>query len=318
MMKKQPAGDIAGKVIIASPHGFCAGVERAVRIAECMLKGAAGPVYCLREIVHNRQVVDNLSAHGIIFVRNINDVPEGAAVLFSAHGVAPEVRETAGKRKLKIVDATCPFVEKVHSGVRRYAAEGYTILLIGHRNHDEIIGVAGEAPDSVVIIEDKNGAEKIDVRDPAKVVVMTQTTLSVDETTQITDMLRRRFPRLKTPPGSDICYATQNRQMAVRSVAKKADAFVVLGAKNSSNSNRLVEVSREAGCRAFLVNEIRQLQEIPLDGVKVIGLTAGASTPEYFVREAITCLAKLGFTDIEECRVVDENVHFAMPAGMNL
>ncbi|OGV68961.1 MAG: 4-hydroxy-3-methylbut-2-enyl diphosphate reductase [Lentisphaerae bacterium RIFOXYA12_FULL_48_11] len=316
-MNKQPVGDVAGKVILACPHGFCAGVERAVRIAECMLKGARGPVYCLREIVHNRQVVRDLSSRGIIFVKDINDVPEGAVVLFSAHGVAPEIRKTAGSHKLKIIDATCPFVNKVHSEVCRYASEGYTILLVGHRNHDEIIGVAGEAPDSVVVIEDKTGAENVDVKDPTKVAVMTQTTLSVDETRNIIDLLRKRFPQLKTPAGSDICYATQNRQLAVRSVAEKADIFIVLGAQNSSNSNRLVEVAGVAGCKAFLVSEIEQIHAVPLDQVRVVGLTAGASTPEYFVRDALACLAKLGFVHIEECRVVDENVHFAMPAGMN-
>ena len=315
-MKTQPAGNAAGKVILASPHGFCAGVERAVRIAEFMLKKATGPVYCLREIVHNMQVVQDLSARGIVFVKDINDVPEGSVVLFSAHGVAPEIRETAGNRKLKIIDATCPFVSRVHAEVCRYASEGFTILLIGHRNHDEIIGVAGEAPGSVMVIEDVEEAEKIDVKDPTKVAVITQTTLSVDETKHIIDLLRRRFPLLETPAGSDICYATQNRQMAVRSVAKKVDAFIVLGTKNSSNSNRLVEVSGAAGCKAFLVSEIQQLQTIPFDEVRIIGLTAGASTPEYFVREAVTCLAKLGFVNVEECNVVDENVRFALPAGL--
>ncbi|MDD4872697.1 MAG: 4-hydroxy-3-methylbut-2-enyl diphosphate reductase [Kiritimatiellae bacterium] len=315
-MKKQPENTVDGKVVLVSPHGFCAGVERAVKIAEYMLKTCSGTVYCLKEIVHNRQIVDELSRRGMVFVKKITEVPRGATVLFSAHGVTPEVKNTARRLELNVVDATCPFVSKVHEEVSRYAAGGYTILLIGHKNHDEITGVAGEAPDSVKVIENENEAEKVNVPDPVKVAVMTQTTLSVDETAHIIEILRRRFPALRTPHASDICYATQNRQMAVRSFAKQADIFVILGARNSSNSNRLVEVARSEGCNAFLVSDIDQFDEIPLENVKTIGLTAGASTPQYFVQEAVDNLAKRGFTHLEKLNVVEENVHFSMPAGM--
>jgi len=315
-MKKQPDKDAAGKVVLVSPHGFCAGVERAVKIAEHMLKDCPGTVYCLRQIVHNKQIIDDLSGRGMVFVRDINDIPRGATTLFSAHGVSPEVREIARRLELRVVDASCPFVSKVHSEVRRYASEGYTILLVGHKNHDEIIGVAGEAPASVKVIENADEAERVSVPDPAKVAVMTQTTLSVDEAAHIIEVLRRRFHSLKTPAESDICYATQNRQMAVRSYAGHADIFIVLGAENSSNSNRLVEVAKAGGCKAFLVSEIAQIYDIPLEGVKVVGLTAGASTPQYFVMEAAACLEERGFGRREKLDVIEENVHFSMPAGM--
>jgi 4-hydroxy-3-methylbut-2-enyl diphosphate reductase len=315
-MKKQPDNTTGKKVVLISPHGFCAGVERAVKIAEYILKTCSETVYCLREIVHNRQIVDDLSRRGMVFVKKITEVPRGATVLFSAHGVTPQIKETARKLKLKVIDATCPFVSKVHAEVRRYAAKGYTILLIGHRNHDEITGVAGEAPDSVQVIENKNEAEKVTVPDPGKVAVMTQTTLSVDETAHIIEVLRRRFPVLKTPRASDICYATQNRQMAVRSFTKKADVLIVLGAQNSSNSNRLVEVAKAEGCKALLVSDAEQLSTVPLEGVATVGLTAGASTPQYFVQDAIGHLAKRGFSRLEKLNAVEENVHFSMPAGM--
>lgn len=315
-MKKQPRKNIAGKVVLVSPHGFCAGVERAVKIAEHMLRDSQDTVYCLKQIVHNRQIVEDLSARGMVFVKSINDIPRGSTTLFSAHGVSPEVRETAVRCNLKVVDATCPFVNKVHSEVRRYAAEGYTILLIGHKNHDEIIGVAGEAPASVKVVENAGEAAKINVPDPLKVAVMTQTTLSVDETSHIIDILRRRFPSLKTPSGSDICYATQNRQMAVRSFAKQADVFIVLGAENSSNSNRLVEVAKAGGCKAFLVSEIAQIKDIPLDGVKIVGLTAGASTPQGFITEAVDCLVRMGYSQFERRAVIKEDIHFSLPAGI--
>jgi 4-hydroxy-3-methylbut-2-enyl diphosphate reductase len=316
-MKKQPDKSIRKKVVLVSPHGFCAGVERAVKIAECMLKSSGGPVYCLKEIVHNKQVVGDLSRSGVIFVKVITEVPRGARVLFSAHGVTPEVRETARKLDLNVVDATCPFVSKVHSEVRRYVAEGYTILLVGHKEHDEIIGVAGEAPGSVKIVEDRIEAGNVSVPDPGRVAVMTQTTLSVDETAQIMEVLRKRFPALKTPRESDICYATQNRQMAVRCFAKQADLFIILGAKNSSNSNRLVEVAKSGGCKAFLVSDICEIKDIPLDGAGVLGLTAGASTPQEFVRQALACLDGLGFDNLEECKYVEESIHFALPASLS-
>jgi 4-hydroxy-3-methylbut-2-en-1-yl diphosphate reductase len=315
-MKKQPDNTVDRKVVLISPHGFCAGVERAVKIAEYMLRTCSGTVYCLKEIVHNRQIVDDLSRRGMVFVKKITEVPRGATVLFSAHGVTPEIRETAHKLELNVIDATCPFVSKVHTEVRRYAAEGYTVLLVGHKSHDEITGVAGEALDSVKVVENINEAKKVSVPDPLKVAVMTQTTLSVDETVHIIEILRRRFPALKTPRASDICYATQNRQMAVRSFAKQADVIIVLGAQNSSNSNRLVEVAKAEGCNAILVSDADHFKTIPLEGITTVGLTAGASTPQYFVQEAIDHLAKRGFSRLEKLNVVEENVHFSMPAGM--
>jgi len=311
-------GNTSGRIVLVSPHGFCAGVERAVRIADNILMTSSATVYCLKEIVHNRQIADDLSRRGMVFVESINEVPKGAPVLFGAHGVPPEVREAAKQLELKVVDATCPFVSKVHDEVRRYGKEGCTILLIGHKNHDEIIGVAGEAPDRVIVIENDSEAGSVTVPDPAKVAVMTQTTLSVDETARTIEVLKRRFPMLRMPRESDICYATQNRQLAVRSFALKADLFIVLGARNSSNSNRLVEVAEASGCKAFLVSDIDQISGIPLDHVKTIGLTAGASTPQTFVKEAVDCLGARGFTDLEELTVAEEDVHFSMPTGLRI
>lgn len=315
---KRTEATMAGEktLVLVCPHGFCAGVERAVKIAERLLQTGPHPVYCLKEIVHNRQIVDALARGGIRFVNTLNEVPRGATVLFSAHGVSPEVRDAARALDLRVVDATCPFVGKVHAEVRRYAALGFTILLIGHRRHDEIVGVAGEAPDRVRVVENEAEAEQVAVSDPGKVAAMSQTTLSVDETTRVLDVLRRRFPALKTPPQSDICYATFNRQQAVRMLAPQVDLLVVLGAENSSNSNRLVEVARSAGREAVLVSAADQLPALPLDKVRTLGLTAGASTPETFVREAVAHLETRGFTRVETRTVVEEDVHFALPSTL--
>lgn len=315
-MNEQNDNPVARRVVLVSPHGFCAGVERAVKIAEHMLKTSRSTVYCLKEIVHNKQIVADLTKRGMVFVKEIGEVPRGATVLLSAHGVAPDVRAVARRLELNVVDASCPFVTKVHTEVRRYAAAGYTVLLIGHKQHDEIIGVAGEAPASVIVVESEGEAELVSVPDPSKVAVMTQTTLSVDEVAGVIRILRRRFPLLETPRESDICYATQNRQMSVRSFSGQADIFIVLGARNSSNSNRLVEVARAGGCRAFLVSEISQLAEIPLEDVLTIGMTAGASTPQYFVKEAVARLGERGFHNVEEMVFTEEDVHFSMPAGL--
>jgi len=308
----------SGRIVLVSPHGFCAGVERAVKTAEHILKTSPATVYCLKEIVHNRQIVDSLSKRGMVFVKDIKEVPRGATVLFGAHGVSPEVRKSARQLELNIVDVTCPFVNKVHGEVRRYGAKGCTVLLIGHKNHDEIIGVAGEAPEQVVVVENDIEAGHVGVPDPAKVAVMTQTTLSVDETARTLEVLKGRFPMLKMPRGSDICYATQNRQVAVRSFAEEADIFIVLGARNSSNSNRLVEVAESSGCRAFLVSDVEQTAGISLHGVRTIGLTAGASTPQDFVKEAVDRLGKRGFPRLEELTVMEEDVHFSMPEGLKI
>ena len=300
-------------VVLIAPHGFCAGVERAVELAEGMLRIYPAPIYCLKQIVHNRQIIDDLTAKGMVFVQDISEIPRGGTVLFSAHGIPPATRAAAEAMNLRIVDATCPFVSKVHLEVRQYAAKGYTILLIGHHNHDDIIGVAGESPDQVVVIASEEEARCVAVPDPEKVAVLTQTTLSLDEVAQVMSILRNRFPLVKTPPESDICYATRNRQQAVRLFAQQADAIIVLGAENSSNSNRLVEVARATGCFATLASSLEMLDAIPLDEVNILGITAGASTPEYFVQEAIAHLKARGFKTVTEQVLVKENIHFPLP-----
>ena len=300
-------------IVLVSPHGFCAGVTRAVEVAETLLRNYSKPVYCLREIVHNTQIIRDLASRGLIFVDAVADIPEGATALFSAHGVSPAVREAAAARRLTMIDATCPFVTKVHTEVKRYAAEGYVIFLIGHRAHDEVIGVAGEAPDRVIVVETADEAREATVPDPARVAVMSQTTLSTDETARVLAVLRERFPALRTPAESDICYATRNRQQAVRLLAGRADHFLVLGARNSSNSNRLVEVARAGGCTATLVTAPEEVDAISLVDVGTLGLTAGASTPEYVVTETINRLKVLGFERVELLEVVKEDLHFALP-----
>ena len=303
-------------VILASPHGFCAGVERAVEIANAMLDRYAKPVYCLRQIVHNRQVIDALIQKGMLFVQDISEIPRGATLLLSAHGVSPATCEAARRLDLRVIDATCPFVTKVHHEVLRYARQGYSILLIGDRNHDEIIGVASEAPDRVTIIANESDARTVTVPDATKVAVMTQTTLSLDELSQVVAILRERFPTLKTPSKMDICYATRNRQQAVRELASRVDTFVILGAENSSNSNRLAKVARAEGCPAYLVSTLAGLAGLTLDKVNTLGLTAGASTPEHFVRDAITQLRTVGFHRVEDFVAVREDIHFALPRDL--
>ncbi len=304
------------KLILVSPHGFCAGVRRAIAIAEAVLQQTPKPVYCLKQIVHNRQVIDDLTAKGMVFVQDLRDVPRGATILFSAHGVPPAVCHTARDLGLNVVDATCPFVTKIHQGVLRHAARGWSILLIGHRDHDEIIGVAGEAPDRVTVIESATAATTVQVSNPAKVIVMSQTTLSLDEVAQSLAVLRERFPSLKTQAAGDVCYASRNRQEAVQRFAQQANAFIILGAENSSNSNRLVEVARHAGCPAHLVSTLEKLAGINLDPIKTLGLTAGASTPEAFVTAAIAQLQAHGFPEAHEFIAVQENVCFPLPAEL--
>lgn len=304
------------KIVVASPHGFCAGVERAVEMATALLDRYPKPVYCLRQIVHNKQVIDALARKGMVFVQSIEEVPAGATLLFSAHGISPAIREAALRRNLNAIDATCPFVTKVHNEVRRYAALGYAILLIGDRGHDEIIGVASEAPDHVTVVEDEQEARTVTVPDAAKVAVMTQTTLNVDDVAHLLTILRQRFPAMKTPAEMDICYATRNRQQAVRQVAKRVDAFIILGAENSSNSNRLAEVARSTGCAAYLISSINRLADLDLDAIQTLGLTAGASTPEHFVHEAIAHLKGRGFGQVEEFAETKEDIHFALPKGL--
>lgn len=302
-------------LILISPRGFCAGVDRAVRMAEALLATAAEPVYCLKEIVHNRHVIDALREKGMRFVQDLHSIPPGSAVLFSAHGVPPETRTLAQSRRLKVTDATCPFVTKVHTEARRFAAQGCMILLIGHRRHDEVVGVAGEAPDHVTIIETAAEARAVTAPNPDKVAVLTQTTLSPDEVSSIMNVLRERFPALRTPASDDICYATRNRQQAVRKVAPCVQAIVVLGSANSSNSNRLVEVARAAGCpAAYLAGSVAELANLPLDNVNTLGLTAGASTPDTVIHAAVDYLRTRGFGTVEDYVAVREDLHFITPA----
>jgi 4-hydroxy-3-methylbut-2-en-1-yl diphosphate reductase len=307
---------IPRRILLAVPHGFCAGVERAIGMAGAVLRTRPPPVYCLNEIVHNPQVTEDLARRGIVFVRDVGEIPRGATTLFSAHGVAPAVREAAAERRLNVIDATCPFVSKVHAEVRRFAGSGYAVLLIGHRTHEEVVGVAGEAPEQVTVIQNEDDARAARVPDPASVAVITQTTLSTDEAERLIAILRSRFPALRTPPQSDICYATRNRQRAVRALARGAEFIVVLGAENSSNSNRLVEVARSAGCRAALVSATELLPALSLDDVKVVGLTAGASTPESCVAEALELLKRRGFSRVEELVAEREDIHFALPRDL--
>jgi len=304
------------RMIIAVPHGFCAGVARAVDMAEAALQKLGTPLYCLNEIVHNRLIVDGLAERGVIFVKDVAEVPHGGTVLFSAHGVAPSVRDRAAQRELHVIDATCPFVTKVHKEVKHYARRGYFILLIGHRYHEEVIGVAGEAPGCVIVIESEAEARDTKVADPARVAVMTQTTLSVEETEKTMEILRERFPELETPAKSDICYATRNRQLAARELAGMSDLVLVLGARNSSNTRRLVEVARGAGGKARLITDIASLRSLALGKVRVLGITAGASTPESFVEEVTRWAADKGFGRREALVVVDENASFPLPAEL--
>ena len=303
----------ARTVILASPRGFCAGVRHAVDLAQAVLARRPHPVYGLKEIVHNRQVVNDLCRQGLRFVQDIADVPHGHTVLFSAHGVPPAVRETAVARGLEVIDATCPFVMKVHLEVRRFAQKGYTIALIGHRRHDEVIGVAGEAPDRVVVLETAEEAAAFLPPDPERVAVVTQTTLSQEEADRVLTILKHRFPRLETPVKKDICYATTNRQEAVKTLARQAGLILVLGAENSSNSRRLAEVAVAEGAEAHLVSRLDDLAGIPLGARETIGITAGASTPESFIRDILDLLGRQGFTRVQELEVVHEAIHFALP-----
>lgn len=304
------------KIIIACPNGFCAGVRRAIDIIEAALRQLPPPIYCLNEIVHNRQVVDKLKADGVLFVHDMKDVPPGSTLLFSAHGVTPEVRVRAEKLKLKAMDATCPFVTKVHTEVKKYASQDYTIILIGHRNHDEVIGVVGEAPQNVVVVENADEARKVTVSNAARIAVITQTTLSEAETAKVYEELRLRFPALVTPAQTDICYATTNRQKAVRRLAGRVKHILVLGSKSSSNTNRLVEVARAQGALVHLIDSLPDLESVSFSAELEIGITAGASTPDSFIQQAITYLKKHGFETIEELSVATENVRFPLPINL--
>ena len=302
------------KLLIAGLRGFCAGVVRAIDVVEKALEVCDGPVYVRKEIIHNRYVVDDLRRKGARFVDEVEDAPAGSWLVYSAHGVSPEVRENARRRRLKTIDATCPLVTKVHLEALHYAKKGYTILLIGHEEHDETVGTLGEAPDAIRVVGSREEAESVSVPDPSRVAYLTQTTLSLDDAREIVEALRARFPEMVNPPKDDICYATQNRQDAVRAMAPNVDALLVLGAPNSSNSLRLCEVSNRLGVPAHLIERADQIRPEWLTGVRVLGLTASASAPEVLVWEVVDYVReKLGVADVEEFRTVKEDVHFALP-----
>jgi len=302
------------RVLLAKPRGYCAGVDRAVQTVEMALERYGAPVYVRKQIVHNKHVVASLEKRGAVFVEETADVPEGAVVVFSAHGVAPQVRADAKVRNLHTIDATCPLVTKVHSEARRFAAQGFDILLIGHEGHEEVVGTTGEAPSQIQLVDGPEDGAGVQVRDPAKVVWLSQTTLSVDETNETVSALRERFPTLADPPSDDICYATQNRQAAVKQIAAESDLVIVVGSQNSSNSVRLVEVAVDAGARAaYLVDDAESVDPAWLEGVTTVGLSSGASVPEDLVAGVLEHLAASGFDQVEEVEAVEERMFFALP-----
>ncbi len=301
------------RVLLASPRGYCAGVDRAVQTVEEALDHYGPPVYVRKEIVHNKHVVEQLAKRGAIFVEEETEVPEGELVVFSAHGVAPSVHANARERSLRTIDATCPLVTKVHVEARKFAEAGYTIVLIGHEGHEEVEGTTGEAPENIVLVQTEADVDSLEVSDPEKVAFITQTTLSVDETTQIIDRLRERFPAITAPKSDDICYATTNRQIAVKQLARECDLVLVIGSTNSSNSNRLVEVAREHGSDSHLIDNASQVDEEWLDGVKTVGITSGASAPDELVAELVSFFEERGADDVSELRTVDESVRFMLP-----
>ena len=305
---------MAKRVLLAAPRGYCAGVDRAVVTVEKSLELYGAPLYVRKQIVHNKHVVASLEARGVIFVGENDEVPEGSTVVFSAHGVSPAVHESAAARNLKTIDATCPLVTKVHHEVKRFANEDFDILLIGHEGHEEVEGTAGEAPNNVILVDGLDQVDKIKVRDENKVIWLSQTTLSVDETVIMVDALRKRFPALQNPPSDDICYATQNRQVAIKQIAPQADLVIVVGSTNSSNSVRLVEVSKEYGAKAaYLVDYASECKEEWLVGVETIGVSSGASVPELLVKDLLTWLAERGFGEVETVTAMEEHLMFAIP-----
>jgi 4-hydroxy-3-methylbut-2-en-1-yl diphosphate reductase len=302
------------RVLLAAPRGYCAGVDRAVETVERALELYGPPVYVRKQIVHNKHVVETLERRGAIFVEETDEVPEGARVIFSAHGVSPAVHSEAQERSLQTIDATCPLVTKVHAEARRFATQEYDILLIGHEGHEEVEGTSGEAPTHVQLVDGPEDAAHVEVRDPSKVVWLSQTTLSVDETQKTVEALRRRFPLMHDPPSDDICYATQNRQVAIKDVAARSDLVLVVGSTNSSNSVRLVEVALEHGASdAHLVDKADEVDESWLDGVRTVGVTSGASVPEILVNDLLDWLAQRGFADVETVTSAEENMLFALP-----
>ncbi len=300
-------------MILAAPRGYCAGVDRAVQMVERALDTLGAPVYVRKEIVHNRHVVSELEERGAVFVESEDEIPEGAVCIFSAHGVSPEVRSNAAARNLRVIDATCPLVTKVHLEAKRFARDGRRIVLVGHQGHEEIEGTAGEAPDSTVVIESREQVEGLGLEPDEKVAYLTQTTLSVDDTLEVVEALRERFADIAGPHRDDICYATQNRQVAVKAIAPEADVVLIVGAVNSSNSNRMVEVAKKEGVPAYLVPDDTHLDPRWLEGVEAIGLSSGASAPEVLVERVLAKLAGLGYERIETRTVTEEDVTFSLP-----
>jgi 4-hydroxy-3-methylbut-2-enyl diphosphate reductase len=305
--------NVVKRVLLASPRGYCAGVERAVETVEEALRLHGPPVYVRKQIVHNRHVVRDLEEKGVVFVESEQEAPPGAVLVLSAHGVAPAVHVAAARRGLRTIDATCPLVTKVHVEARRYAADGYTVVLVGHEGHEEVEGTLGEAPDSIVIVGSAAEAEALQVADPERVAYVTQTTLSVDETAEIIAALRAKFPAIISPKSDDICYATTNRQIAVKQLASESDLVLVIGSTNSSNSNRLVEVAREHGAASHLIDNHTQVQEGWLEGVETVGITSGASAPEELVEALVQFFRDRGAEEVSELRTVDEDVRFMLP-----
>jgi len=304
------------RVLLASPRGYCAGVERAVDTVERALEHYGAPVYVRKQIVHNIHVVRDLEARGAIFVDEETEVPEGATVVYSAHGVAPTVYENSGELQHNVIDATCPLVTKVHVQARRYADEGYTIVLIGHAGHEEVVGTMGEAPDSTILVQTVEEAEALDLPPETRLAYVTQTTLSVDETGEVIKVLRRRFPGIRAPRKEDICYATSNRQWAVKEMLPEIDLLLVIGSRNSSNSNRLVETARAGGTRAYLVDDESEIDEAWLEETETVGITSGASAPEKLVSRVCDWFRERGVTDIEAYRLVEEDVTFRLPVEL--
>jgi 4-hydroxy-3-methylbut-2-en-1-yl diphosphate reductase len=312
-LASEPMATAPEKLLLAAPRGYCAGVDRAVQTVERALELYGPPVYVRKEIVHNKHVVEQLRERGAIFVDQETEVPAGETVIFSAHGVAPSVHANAEQRSLKTIDATCPLVTKVHVEAKKFAAEGYTIVLIGHEGHEEVEGTMGEAPEAFVLVETEQDVDELEVADPDRVAFLTQTTLSVDETDRLIRRLRERFPNITGPKSDDICYATTNRQMAVRQMARECDLVLVIGSSNSSNSNRLVEVARDHGADSHLIDNETQVREEWLEGKRVVGISSGASAPEELVQRLVDFFRRRGTEDVSEFEVVQEDVRFMLP-----
>jgi len=315
-MSSSPMSAVGKKIILLRPRGFCAGVVRAIDVVKIALNMYGRPIYVRKEIVHNRHVVDELRDLGAIFIEELDEVPTGARVIFSAHGVSPEVRTQARQRSLKVIDATCPLVTKVHLEAVKFARKGFTIVLIGHKDHDEVIGTLGEAPESTALVSTVEDVDRLEVADPERVSFITQTTLSLDETSDIVARLREKFPKIQGPAAQDICYATENRQVAVKAVVPLCQVLLVVGSQNSSNSRRLVEVCEKMGVPAYLVDDLTEVQPQWLENIDTVALTAGASAPENLVQQLVEFLQQRGFAQLEEMEVKEEDVRFNLPAEL--